>query len=165
MKDEILLELSNEIGMCSGGVASILEPHYQLTASQLDAAILENVAFLLAYLCYHGGLSLDEAGSCIACFVGINMGNDKDVFMHIAASTDFYLKQFLRLGKNDIFVISCICFNLLRPNARNAFDKSIPLGDVNFFKYFEIWTQIYEFINGTFSSRINPIIEKIRHEQ
>ncbi len=159
---EVILELCDELGKCSGGIADILKDSYQLEKSQYDYAILENFAFLLAYLHYEDGIDDDEAGSCISCFVGVNIGVDVEKFKFIANSADFYSKIFYAVGKGrnyDFLVMSKIIYNLLHPGERNTFENSLPI--INGLDVVDKGVKIRSFLSEDFPKRVNSILSKM----
>lgn len=161
MTNQLTFELSEEIGFCSGGLASTLMPFYQFPDSKLDNAIIENYAFLLAYLCMEGGIDFDEAGSCLACFVGIHLQGNREKYMSLGKSMQFYHEQLSMLGKDDFFVGSCICFNLLNPGSLRSFSQSIPLQSMNCLTIVEAWTMVKSFLKEQLPKRVNPILDKL----
>lgn len=163
MKKWTQLELSNELGLCSGGIASILEHHYKPKPAELDNAILENYGFLLAYLCVKGGLDLDEAGSTIACFVGVNCGNDASKFYFVAKAMQFYGKHLKMLEDNpkDFLLLSIVTYNLLRPATWDDFSGNLHIEESNCLQILELWINIQSFLIDELPKRVNPILEKI----
>lgn len=155
MKDSDIFELTEAIGNASGSVCRILKDHYRLEPTELDGAILEAFGFLLAYLVKEQGISLDEAGSCIACFIGTNIGNDQDKFYHVARATDFYLKQLL----NNVEVHpSIIIYNLLEPH---SFKTTLMHEGSKGIEIEKIWQDISLYLNSHLPQMINPILERI----
>ena len=164
MTHQQTLVLTNEIAMCCGGVSRILEKHYKLERSELDNAIFENYAFLLAYLCHKGGIRLDEACNCIACFVGTNCGSDTRIYTEIGESMFFYGKLLsnIETTPNDMFFISSIIIhNLLHPFLRDDFSKRVPIEEMNFLIVLELTVGLKGFLHDVFPKRINPILEHI----
>lgn len=159
--NEVIYELCNELGYCSGNIATILEDGCQLKEAQLDYAILENFAFLLAYLHYEDGLSRSEVLDCISCFVGVNIGTNIEKFQFISRSTDFYSKILFSAGKGgnfDFMVMSKIIYNLLHPGERNNF-TTLPI--MNFIDVVDKGEKIRSFLSVTLPQRINPILIKL----
>ena len=161
MTTQLTLELSEEIGFCCGELGSSMKGFYKFPDSQLDDAIIENYGFLLAYLCKEGGIGFDEAGSCIACFVGMHLNGNRDKFMYLAKSIDFYLRQLISLDKNGFIASSCICYNLLNPGTLIDFTESMPLESVDAIEMVYIWSRISAFLKGNLPHRINPILKKL----
>lgn len=161
MTPELTYELSEEIGFCSGGLTSELKPFYKFSDSKLDNAIIENYAFLIAYLCKEGGIDFDEAGSCLACFVGMHLQGNQEKYMYIGKSVQFYLEQLTMLDENKFIVSSCICFNLLNPGSLRSFSQSVPLQSMNYFEIVEVWVNITSFLKECLPKRINPILDKL----
>lgn len=163
MKTHIQLDLSDMIGVCSGGLGSILEKNYKLQTSELDKAILENYGFILAYLCIQGGLSLNEAGSTIACFVGVNCGIDTEKLYFIAHAMQFYYKHLKIYEDNqkNILYPSVIVYNLCRPGTWDDFNDNLHIEECNLFQIVELWTNIQCFVKDELPQKINPLLNKI----
>lgn len=155
MKDKDILELTEVIYNASCSVYRILLNHRRFEPPEFDRAILEAFGFLLAYLVKEQGISLDEAGSCIACFIGITFGNDRGKFYHVARSADFYLKQLLN---NDGADPSIIINNLIESH---PFKTTVTHQDLKEKEIEKIWEDINLYFNSYLPKMINPILEKI----
>lgn len=167
MNKQLTLELSNELGLCCGGLAKILEPHYNLNPSGLDNAILENYGFLLAELLFQGGLDMNEACSCIACFIGVNVGSDTHKFLEVVKSMQFYvnLLQSINKKQEEVFLYtSIIIYNLLNPFLRDDFNNGIPLQKMDGLIYYDLYVKIKCFLQEDFPQCINPILLRIETE-
>ncbi|MGM9873188.1 MAG: hypothetical protein ACI30X_07010 [Muribaculaceae bacterium] len=163
MTDDITLQLSEQVGICTGGVCSILQPYYQQSIIGKDIAIFEGYGFLLAYLCVKGGIDLHEAGNCIACLVGVTLEGDKNSFISIAKALDFHLKVLVKIEKNpqdDFFNWSIIIYNLLHPNKHDDFSAGIPIGEMNALEVMTIFVELDAFLKEVLPQKINPILEK-----
>lgn len=163
MNEGVLIELCNELGVCAGGVCQILYAHYPLEVKGHDDAILEAVSLLLAKLVIEQGLSVDEVGSCIACFVGLNLGNNEQAFMHIAKGFEFYCRSAKQLAKHpddELFFGSCIVYNLLHPQSFNDFSNGSPIQEMSFFKMM-LWPEIKNLLGVVLPKRLNPILERL----
>ena len=167
MKDYVALELSNEIGICCAGIGSILENDYKIPKEELDNAILENYGLILAYAYIKNSLSLEEIGECLSCFIGVNIGNDKEKFMFAAKALQFYIKHLNRIEQNagDFITESIIIYNLCRPGTWNDFGNNIPIKDTDFFQTTELWSKVKYFIDNVVPERINPILEIIDYHK
>lgn len=161
MNKESTIKLCEGIASCCTRLCSIL---YKTNSTyDIDKGLLENFGCVLGYICAKGGLSLDEAGSCIACFTGINGGNKED-FYHIAYALQFYCNQLLKLeekGLNNLLISSSICYNLANPKTWNDFSNNIPFHNVNFLSMIGLWTELSTFLHYYIPQEINPILEKL----
>lgn len=160
MRPESTIELCESIALCCSELGSIL--YTSFPSYDISKGLLENFGCVLGYLCANDGLSLDEAGECIACFVGVNGANKED-FFHIARALEFYCKQILQIKDNDSFLLagSSICYNLANPKTWNDFNNEMPLAEINGFTMIWVWTQVSDFLFKQVPLRINPILEKL----
>lgn len=162
MNNTITLRLSEQIGICSGGICHILLPHYAESVRGNDSAITESYGFLLAYLCHEQGIDLDEAGCLIACLVGRFLNGDKNSFLNIASTVDFYLRILVKKNsENDFFYWSIIIYNLLHPNIHDDFSTRIPIEEISFFDMTKILIELKRFLAEVLPKKINPILENI----
>ncbi len=160
----IVHTLAMELGLCAGGVGSILEPKYKLPPVGLDNAIMENYAFLLAFLSMNQALSSEECGELTACFVGVNVGNNTEAFVAIAKAIQFYYKhlKMIEHRPSDIYAISVMLCNLLHPrtlkesiNLDSAIELSVP-------EMVELWMKLQDFLTNILPQRVNPILDKMK---
>ena len=162
-KPHILMELCDAIGFCCGGIASIFKEDYQFQWKDRDNVVLENFGFILAFLCVKDSLSYEEAGECIACFIGVNVGNDKEKAVFIAKSFQFYLKL-IQDVENDsektFWIASIITYNLAKPGTWDGFDKALPLHQ-SAFTVIEQWVSLQGFLYEELPNHLIPILKKL----
>ena len=90
-------ELTEACAECAGSLSGLILGNPQnIPDRAIQHHALESFGFIIAFLCYSGGISLDEAGSCNACFIGLAFGHNKDHFYKSAKSIDFYLRVFIK---------------------------------------------------------------------
>lgn len=162
-KPHIMMELCDAIGFCSGGLASIFKDDYQFQWKDRDNVVLENFGFILAFLCVKKTLSYDEAGECIACFIGANVGNDKEKAVFIAKSAQFYLKHLQALeddSKKTFWISSIITYNLAKPGTWDGFEEVLPLHQ-SMITVAERWISLQAFLYEEMPKHLMPIFQKL----
>ena len=158
---DIILKLSNEIGTCSAGIASVLQDNYKLVG--LDSAMLENYGFILAYLHEKGVLSTTETYHCITFFVGANLGHHIQFSIYIAEAFRFYKKHLSEILKkpDDIRTTSIIVYNLCRPGRRDGFNKDEHIGEIDALETLCLWDEIDSILHNQLPNRLNPLLKQL----
>lgn len=163
MSPEFTIELCDAIGMCSGGLVMILKEYYKIPWNERDNTILENFGFILAYLCVKRGISVSEAGECIACFIGVNLGKDTDKFEMTTNSFRFYTKHLQSMedgSKDNFYTSSIIIYNLTRPKTWDGFENKLPLHQ-SFVDIIQLWMQVQSYLHEEIPKQINPILKRL----
>lgn len=154
--------LTDECVQCAGALNGlIMGPPQNISKSTLHNYAIESFGFIIAFLYYSGGISLDEAGSCNACFIASTFGNNKELFYKTAKTIDFYIRIFLKFKDKhkDFIKYSIIQYNLKHPQVWNDFNNGFPLGELNFFDVTKDSVAIKNFLKNNLPKKINPILE------
>lgn len=157
-------KLTDVCAECAGSLSGLILGNPQnIPERALQYHALESFGFIIAFLCYSGGIRLDEAGSCNACFIALAFGDNKDYFYKSSKAIDFYLRIFVKFedSKEDFLKYSIIKYNLKRPQSWNDFNNGFPLGELDFFDVSRDTITIIDFLTNHLPKKINPILESM----
>lgn len=157
-------ELTEACAECAGSLSGLILGNPQnIPDRAIQHHALESFGFIIAFLCYSGGISLDEAGSCNACFIGLAFGHNKDHFYKSAKSIDFYLRVFIKYkdSREDFLKNSIIQYNLKNPQSWNDFNNGFPISELNGLDVLRDCVTIKAFLTDFLPKKINPILESM----
>lgn len=152
---------------CFGGAGYLIGKLFghpqNLSETEIRNHALETFAFILAYLCYSDGVSLNEAGNCITCCIALAFKSSKERFNQAVNALDFYIKIFMKYKDNsEIFLKdSILLYNLKHPQTWNDFNNGMPLEELDFFEITEGSIKLKDFLKNYLPDKINPILESM----
>lgn len=166
MRNEDIVALTQELSVCLGYLCRTFDSVVEQLDKEKASTVLEYFAFLVAHLYRENGIDLDEAISCLACFIGINMGGcNSSLLFQGTKDMEFYIKILTKIKispDNAFFYWSIIIYNFMHPNSLDDFSNRITIESMSMLEVTPLLIQLTEILSTLLPQRINPILARCK---